>query len=71
MLYIYLLEDLITDAITEEESILNTSEKENLSTGLFLLVKKIFVHENPKDRHVAPLGHIILIPSQTVFALSA
>jgi hypothetical protein len=45
MLYIYLLEDLITDAITEEESILNTSEKD-LSTGLFLLVKKIFVHEN-------------------------
>ena len=23
------------------------------------------------DRHVAPLGHIILIPSQLVFALSA
>jgi hypothetical protein len=46
MLYIYLLEDLITDAITEEESILNTSEKEDLTTGLFLLVKQIFVHEN-------------------------
>ena len=37
MLYIYLLEDLITDAITEEESTISTSEKEDMSTGLFLL----------------------------------
>ena len=46
MLYIYLLEDLITDANTEEESTINTSEKEEFSTGLFLLVSKLFVHEN-------------------------
>jgi hypothetical protein len=46
MLYISILEDLITDANTEEESTINTSEKEDLSTCLFLLVKKIFVHEN-------------------------
>jgi hypothetical protein len=39
MLYIYLLEDLITDAITEEESTISTSEKEDMSTGLFLLEK--------------------------------
>ena len=26
--------------------------------------------QQPADRHVAPLGHIILIPSQPVFALS-
>jgi len=37
MLYIYLLEDLITDAITEEESTISISEKEDKSTGLFLL----------------------------------
>jgi hypothetical protein len=35
MLYIYLLEDLITDAITEEESTISTSEKEDMSPGLF------------------------------------
>jgi hypothetical protein len=46
MLYISILEDLITDANTEEESTISTSEKEDLSTGLFLLVKKIFFHEN-------------------------
>jgi hypothetical protein len=35
------------DRVTQkEESILNTSEKEDLTTGLFLLVKQIFVHEN-------------------------
>jgi hypothetical protein len=26
--------------------------------------------QQPADRHVAPLGHIILIPSQPVFALT-
>jgi hypothetical protein len=26
--------------------------------------------QQPADRHVAPIGHIILIPSQQVFALS-
>jgi hypothetical protein len=46
MLYISILEDLITDANTEEESTISTSEKEDLSTGLFLLAKKIFFHEN-------------------------
>jgi hypothetical protein len=39
MLYIYLLEDLITDAITEEESTISTSKKEDMSPGLFLLEK--------------------------------
>ena len=42
MLYIYLLEDLITDANTEEESTISISEKEDMSTGLFLLEKKYF-----------------------------
>ena len=37
MLYISILEDLITDAITEEESTIRISEKEDMSTGLFLL----------------------------------
>jgi hypothetical protein len=41
MLYIYLLEDMITDANTEEESTISTSRKEDLSTGLF------FSLENP------------------------
>ena len=36
-MYIYLLEDVITDAIAEEESTIGTSEKEDKSTGLFLL----------------------------------
>jgi hypothetical protein len=34
MLYIYLLEDLITDTNTEEESTTSISEKEEFSTGL-------------------------------------
>jgi hypothetical protein len=34
MLYKYLLEDVITDAITEEESTISTPEKEDKSTGL-------------------------------------
>ena len=38
MLYIYLLEDLITDANTEEESTISISEKE-----AFLLLENIFV----------------------------
>jgi hypothetical protein len=33
MLYICLLEDLITDANTEEESTISISEKEEFSTG--------------------------------------
>jgi hypothetical protein len=37
MLYISVLEDLITDPNTEEQSTISTSEKEDLSTGLFLL----------------------------------
>ena len=37
MLYIYLLEDLINDANTEEESTISISKKEDMSTGLFLL----------------------------------
>jgi hypothetical protein len=45
-MYISVLEDLITDANTEEESTISTSEKEDLSTGLFLLENKLFVHEN-------------------------
>jgi hypothetical protein len=35
MLYIYLLEDLITDTNTEEESTISISEQEEFSTGLF------------------------------------
>jgi hypothetical protein len=41
MLYIYLLEDMITDANTEEESTISTSKKEDLSTGLFFLLENI------------------------------
>jgi hypothetical protein len=43
MLYIYLLEDVITDAITEEESTISISEKEDKSTGLFLLEKYLYL----------------------------
>ena len=46
MLYLYILEDHITDANTEEGSTISTSEKENLSTGLFLLEFFLFFHEN-------------------------
>ena len=35
MLYIYLLEELITDANTEEESTISITEKEEFPTGLF------------------------------------
>jgi hypothetical protein len=35
MLYISILEDMITDPNTEEGSTISTSEKEDLSTGLF------------------------------------
>jgi hypothetical protein len=35
MFYIYLLEDMITDVNTEEESTISISEKEEFSTGLF------------------------------------
>jgi hypothetical protein len=38
MLYIYLLEDLITDANTEEESTISISEKE-----VFLLLENILL----------------------------
>jgi hypothetical protein len=37
MLYISILEDMITDENTEEESTLSISQNEDLSTGLFLL----------------------------------
>ena len=43
MLYISILEDIITDPNTEEGSTISTSEKEDLSTGLFLLEKNIFI----------------------------
>ena len=44
MLYIYLLEDLITDVISEEESTISISEKEESSTGLFFFIRKhIFI----------------------------
>jgi hypothetical protein len=46
MLYLYILEDHITDANTEEGSTISTSEKEDLSTGLFLLEFFLFFHEN-------------------------
>ena len=39
MLYISILEDIITDPNAEEGSTISTSEKEDLSTGLFLLEK--------------------------------
>jgi hypothetical protein len=40
-----------------------------------MIIKSAFVSgsslkQQSEDRHVAPLGHIILIPSQPVFALS-
>ena len=38
-MYISILEDLITDEITEEESTISISEKEDMSTGLCLLEK--------------------------------
>ena len=37
MLCIFILEDLVTDATAEVESTISTSEKEDMSTGLFLL----------------------------------
>jgi hypothetical protein len=44
MLYIYLLENMITDANAEEESTISTSKKEDLSTGLFIFIRKhIFI----------------------------
>ena len=44
MLYICLLEDLITDANTEEESTISITEKEEFPTGLFLFIRKhIFI----------------------------
>jgi hypothetical protein len=43
MLYIFILEDLVTDAITEEETTISISEKEDKSTGLVLLEKNIFI----------------------------
>jgi len=36
----------------------------------FGIFKLFSVKQQSVDRHVAPLGHIILIPSQPVFALS-
>ena len=39
MLYISILVDLITDANIEEDSTISISEKEDLSTCLFLLEK--------------------------------
>jgi hypothetical protein len=41
MLYICLLEDLITDANTEEESTISITEKEEFPTGLFFLLENI------------------------------
>ena len=43
MLYIFILEDLVTDAITEEETTISISEKEDKSTCLVLLEKNIFI----------------------------
>ena len=43
MSYISILEDMITDPNAEEGSTISTSEKEDLSTGLFLLEKNIFI----------------------------
>jgi len=40
MLYISILEDLITDPNAEEGSTFSISEKEDISAGLFLLEKK-------------------------------
>ena len=37
---------MITDPNTEEGSTISTSEKEDLSTGLFLLEFFLFFHEN-------------------------
>ena len=41
MLYIYLIEDLFTDANTEEESTISIYEKEESPTGLLVVV---FLH---------------------------
>ena len=43
MLYISILEDLITDPNAEEGLTISISEKENLSAGLLLLEKNIFI----------------------------
>ena len=43
MLYISILEDLITDPNAEERSTISISEKEDLSAGLFLLDKNICI----------------------------
>jgi hypothetical protein len=43
MLYISILEDMITDPNAEEGSTLTISEKEDLSTGLFLLEFFFFI----------------------------
>ena len=40
-MYICLLEDLITDANTEEESTISITEKEEFPTGLFFLLENI------------------------------
>jgi hypothetical protein len=50
MLYISILEDLITDPNTEEQSTISTSEKEDLSTGLFLL-EIFFIFCRPTRTH--------------------
>jgi hypothetical protein len=48
MLYICLLEDLITDANIEEESTISISEKEEIPTGLVFFIRKhILGNKNP------------------------
>jgi hypothetical protein len=51
MLYIYLLEDVITDTITEEESTISISEKEDKSTGLLNNIIKKQLLERAKVGH--------------------
>ena len=51
MLYISVLEDLITGPNTEEQSTISTSEKEDLSTGLFLL--EFFFYFSMKINYLA------------------
>ena len=44
MLYICLLEDLITDANTEEESTISITDKEEFPTGLFFFYWKTYLY---------------------------
>jgi hypothetical protein len=62
---VYLLELLNGNVYLLELLNGNVYLLELLNGNVYLLVKQQFV-----ERHVTPLGYIILIPSQPIFALS-